>query len=149
VRGMLNLLRETKGVAALEFALIGPFLCLFILGVVDLGFGFQAQMAVTQAAQAGSYAALLNGFNTDTISSAVANSTGMSGITASPTPTQSCGCPSGTAVTTTACGSTCSSGQAPGTYIMVTAQYQYTTMLTYPGLSSPMTLAASSTVRIK
>jgi len=48
LRSLINCLRETKGVAALEFALIGPFLCIFILGVVDLGFGFQAQMAVTR-----------------------------------------------------------------------------------------------------
>ena len=149
LRSLMNCLRETKGVAALEFALIGPFLCIFILGVVDLGFGFQAQMAVTQAAQAGSYAGLLNGFNTATIQSAVANSTGVDGITASPTATQSCGCPSGTAVTATPCGSTCSNGQTAGTYITVNAQYQYSTMLTYPGLSSPMMLAATSTVRIK
>lgn len=149
MRSLTFCLRETKGVAALEFALIGPFLCTFILGVVDLGFGFQALMAVTQAAQAGSYSALLSGFNTDTIQSAVANSTGIDGITASPTPTQSCGCPSGTAVTATPCGSTCPDGQTAGTYITVTAQYQYSTMLSYPGLSSPMTLSATSTVRIK
>ena len=141
--------RESKGVAALEFALVAPFLCTFILGVVDLGFGFQAQMAVTQAAQAGSYSALLNGFDTSSIQNAVANSTGVDGINASPTPTQSCGCPSGTAVSTTSCGSTCPDGQTAGTYITVTAEYQYSTILSYPGLSSPMTLASTSTVRIK
>ena len=142
-------LRDAKGVAALEFALVAPFLCTFILGVIDLGFGFQAQMAVTQAAQAGSYSALLSDFNTNTIDSAVANSTGFDGITASPTPTQSCGCPSGTGVTAASCGSICADGQTAGTYITVSAQYQYSTILSYPGLSSPMTLAATSTVRIK
>ncbi|HWE74049.1 MAG TPA: TadE/TadG family type IV pilus assembly protein [Stellaceae bacterium] len=149
LRVLLNCLRQTKGVTALEFALIAPFLCTFIVGIVDLSFGFQSQMAVTQAAQTGSYAAMLNGFNTSTISSAVANSTGTSGITASPAPTQSCGCPSGTAVTAGPCGSTCPDGQSSGTYITVNAQYQYSTMLAYPGFSSPMTLTATSMVRIK
>ena len=63
----LNCVRENRGVAALEFALVAPFLCTFILGVVDLGFGFEAKMAVIQAAQAGSYYALLKGFDTSAI----------------------------------------------------------------------------------
>lgn len=148
-RSPLNGFRENAGVAALEFALVAPFLCTFILGVVDLGLGFDAQMAVTQAAQAGSYYGLINGFDTSAIQSVVANSTGTSGITSSPSPTQSCGCPTGTTVTTAPCNSTCSNGQAPGTYITVSAQYPYSTILSYPGLSSPMTLRSTSTVRIK
>jgi len=92
--------RDDAGISAIEFALVAPFLCTFILGVVDLGFGFQAQMAVTQAAQAGTYYAMLNGYNTSGIQTVVANATGTSGITA-PTSSQACGCPSGTAVTTT------------------------------------------------
>jgi Flp pilus assembly protein TadG len=143
-----NFLRDNAGVSALEFALVAPFLCTFILGVVDLGFGFQAQMAVTQAAQAGTYSAMLNGFNASAIQTVVANSTGTRGIT-SPTATQACGCPSGTAVTTISCNSTCANGQTAGTYVSVSAQYQYSPILTYPGLPSPMTLTSASMLRIK
>lgn len=141
-------LREDRGISAVEFALVAPFLFTFILGVVDLGFGFQAKMAVTQAAQAGTYYAMVNGYQSSGIKSAVSNSTGTSGITA-PNPTQSCGCPSGTAVTTSSCGGNCPNGQAAGTYVTVSAQYQYSTILTYPGLPSPMTLTATSMLRIK
>lgn len=141
-------LRDDRGISAIEFALVAPFLCAFILGVVDLGLGFQAKMAVTQAAQAGSYYAMINGYNTSGIQTAVASSTGTSGITA-PNPAQTCGCPSGTAVTTSTCGGTCSNGQAAGTYVTVSAQYQYSTILSYPGLPSPMTLSSTSMLRIK
>ena len=144
----LGCLREDAGLSAIEFALVAPFLCTFLLGVVDLGFGFQAQMAVTQAAQAGTYYAMLNGYNTSGIQNVVANASGLSGITA-PTSSSTCGCPSGTAVTASSCTSNCASGQAAGTYASVTAQYSYTPILTYPGLPSPMTLTATSMLRIK
>jgi Flp pilus assembly protein TadG len=144
----LRYLREDLGVSAIEFALVAPFLCTFILGVVDLGFGFQAQMAVTQAAQAGSYYAMLNGFNASAIQTVVGSSTGTSGIT-SPSAAQTCGCPSGTAVATSTCNSTCPNGQTAGTYVTISAQYLYTPILSYPGLPSPMTLSATSMVRIK
>ena len=140
--------REDAGISAIEFALVAPFLCTFILGVVDLGFGFQAQMAVTQAAQAGTYYAMLNGYNTSGIQTVVANATGTSGITA-PTSSQACGCPTGTAVSTSTCNTTCSNGQPAGTYVNVSAQIQYTPILTYPGLPSPMTLTSTSMLRIK
>ena len=144
----LGCLREDRGISAIEFALVAPFLCTFVLAVVDLSFGFQAKMAVTQAAQAGTYYAMLNGYNTSGIQTAVASSSGTSGITA-PSTAQTCGCPSGTAVTTTTCGNSCPNGQTAGTYVTVNAQYQYSTILTYPGLPSPMTLTSTSMLRIK
>src|SRR5215469_2679059 len=90
----LGCLREDAGLSAIEFALVAPFLCTFILGVVDLGMGFQSQMAVTQAAQAGTYYAMLNGYNASAIQTVVASASGTSGIT-SPTSSSTCGCPSG------------------------------------------------------
>jgi Flp pilus assembly protein TadG len=140
--------RNSDGVTAIEFAIIAPFLATFVLGLIDLGMGFDAQMSVSQAAQAGSYYALLNGYNSSMISSAVQNASGASGITGSSS--QSCGCPSsGGGVTPASCGSACPSGQTAGTYVTVSAQYTYSTILPYPGLPSPMTLNATSMVRIK
>ena len=142
-------LGDCGGAAALEFVLVAPCLCLLLLGLVDLGLGFQAQMSVSQAAQAGSYDALIYGYNTSTIAQAVTGATGLNGISATPAPSESCGCPTGTGISASSCNSTCASGQAPGTYVTVNATYQYATILSYPVLSNPMTLAASSTVRIQ
>jgi hypothetical protein len=42
-----------KGAAALEFALIAPILVLLIAGIVEFGFVFQAQLALTHGAREG------------------------------------------------------------------------------------------------
>jgi hypothetical protein len=47
------------------------------------------------------------------------------------------------------CTSTCSSGLAPGSYVTVNAQWNYSLFVPWPGITSPRTLAASSTVRIQ
>lgn len=143
-----NLLREDKAVTALEFALIAPVLCTFILGLIDLGLGFEAQMSVSQAAQAGTYYALLNGYDSAKINSAIQNASNSNGISGSSA--QSCGCPSaGGAVSSAPCGSSCPSGQTAGSYVTVSTQYSYSTILPYPGFPSPMTLNATSLVRVK
>src|ERR1700757_1336311 len=90
--------RNIDGVAAVEFAIIAPPLSLLLVGVIDLGMAIDAKMSVTSAAQAGTYHALLNGFDATAITNAVTNAGGPSGIVASPAPSQSCGCPSGTGV---------------------------------------------------
>jgi hypothetical protein len=37
----------------------------------------------------------------------------------------------------------------PGTYVTVSSQAQYSMLMSYPGLSNPLTLSAQSTVRIQ
>jgi len=143
-----RLRRDSGGAAATEFAIVAPVLAFFALGLIDLGMGFEAQMSVSQAAQAGSYYALLNGYNKSAIISAAQNASNAMGVSA--TPSESCGCPTASGgVASATCGSPCSNGQTAGTYVTVNAQYPYATILPYPGLSSPMTLSASSMVRIK
>ena len=145
IRGIAE---DSNGAAATEFALVAPTLALFVLGLVDLGMGFQAQMSVSQGAQAGSYYALLNGYNSGAIGTAVQNASNATGI--SGTSGESCGCPTESGgVASASCGSSCPNGQTAGTYVTVHTQYQYSTILPYPGMSSPMTLSANSTVRIK
>lgn len=141
--------RQDRASAAVEFALIAPILTGVLLGIADLGLGLHYKMAVVQAAGAGATYAALNGWNSASIGNAVTNATGVGNITASPAPTQTCGCPNsgGTAITTATCGSTCTNGQAAGHYCTVTAQYVYHMILSYPGVSNPMTLTASATAR--
>jgi pilus assembly protein CpaE len=139
---------DSAGAAAIEFAIIAPVLALFILGLIDLGLGFAAQMSVSQAAQSGSYYALLKGYDTANIASAIQNASNATNISGSSS--QSCGCPTSSGgVASAACGSSCPNGQTAGTYVTVSAQYQYSTILPYPSLTSPMTLSAVSMVRIK
>ena len=114
-------LRNCSGVSSVEFALAAPLLIGILMVVVDFGIGFYEKMEVEDAAQAGTHYALLHGWDSDAIQNAVINATTLSGVSAAPAPSKSCGCPSGSAVTTAACDGVCDNGLSPGTYVTVNA----------------------------
>jgi hypothetical protein len=114
-----------------------------------LGWVFYQKMQVENAAQAGVQYAMAHGWNSTAIQNAVTAATSLSSLTASPAPSQSCGCPAGEAVTAAACGSTCAGGQSVGTYVTVSAQVVYRTLVPYPAIGSSLTLSAQSTARIQ
>jgi Flp pilus assembly protein TadG len=148
--GCAALLRHrADGTAAVEFALIGPILIAIMVPLIDLGLGYYQKMQVEDAAQAGAQYAMAHGWNSTAIGAAVSAATALSAITASPAPVQSCGCPSGSSVTSAACGTKCGNGQPAGTYVTVSAQAVYTTLIPYPGIGSSVMLTAQSTARIQ
>ncbi|MGH9553424.1 MAG: TadE/TadG family type IV pilus assembly protein [Terriglobales bacterium] len=149
--GLRGLFRNNcRGTAAVEFGLIVPMLVAMLAPLVDLGVAAYTKMQVQNASQAGAEYAAVHGWNTTAIQTAVTSATTLSGISASPAPSESCGCVSGTTITAVTCGATCvASGRAAATFITVNAQAQYSTMLPYPGLSSPLTFNAQSKIRIK
>src|SRR5258708_27427954 len=144
-----RLARADGGNSAVEFGLLAPILMGLLVPVADLGIAFAEQIQVQQAAQAGAQYALLHGYDSTAISSAVTNSTTLSGVSASPAPTQSCGCPTGTAITSATCGSACSNGESAGSYVFVNAQATYIPVLPYSLLGDSVTLAAQTAVRVQ
>ena len=142
--------RADAGMAAVEFAFVAPVLVAIIVCTGDLGLAFYRKMQVQNAAQAGAQYVALHGFTDATsISAAVTGATTFSGISASPAPTQFCGCPSTSGVTSTSCTSTCTGGSSPGKYVTVSAQASYTTLISYPGIPSSFTFRAQPTVRVQ
>jgi Flp pilus assembly protein TadG len=140
----------SSGVAAIEFAVMAPILMVLFLCTVDLGLGFYRKMQVQNAAQAGAQYAVLNGFKTSGITTAVTSATNYTGITATPAPSQSCGCPSTAGLVAAVCGAICGiSGSPAGTYVAVSAQATYTTLFPYPIIPNSFQFAVQSTVRIK
>jgi Flp pilus assembly protein TadG len=137
------------GVAAIEFAVMAPALVMMTICTVDLGMGIYSNMQVQNAAQAGAQYAMAHGFDTNLISSAVSNATGQSGISASPPPVQYCGCATAAGVTNIACGSTCPAGAVYGSYVRVSTQGTYKTILPYPMIANSFTLTAQSNVRVQ
>lgn len=137
------------GTSAVEFCIIAPMLAAVLVPLIDLGLAFYQQMQVDDAAQAGAQYAMAHGWNTSAIQSAVTGATGLAGVSASPAPSRSCGCPSGTAVTAADCGSTCDDGQSARTYVTVSARATYTTLIPYPTIGSSVVLTAQSTVRVQ
>lgn len=139
----------TSGTAAIEFAIVGSVLVTLLLVSVDLSLAFYSDMQVQTSAQSGAEYAAVHGFNTTSISSAVTNATSASGISASPAPSQFCGCASASSVASATCGTACSDGMTAGTYVTVTARRTYSTLIPYPSVPASFTQTATSTVRIK
>src|SRR5260370_27114589 len=101
------LARAERGNAAIEFALATPILLGLLVPVADLGIAFSQQIQVQQAAQAGAQYALLHGWNSSAISNAVTAATTLPSVSAAPAPSQSYGCPTGTAIAAATNGSPC------------------------------------------
>ncbi len=153
LRNSLKATRDAAGASAVEFALVLPVLVGMMIPTADLGLGFYAQMRVQNAAQAGAEYAIVhgwnNGANVTAIEGAVTSATSLASISASPAPTQACGCASGTSITPTDCASLCPNGATPGSYVTVSAQSAYAPLIPYPVIGNSITLTAQSTARVQ
>jgi Flp pilus assembly protein TadG len=146
----------TAGVAAIELAMVSPLLATGVLGAGELGISILRETQVQFAAQAGITYVIAKGFSATAMSTAITSATTYSSITATPAPSQFCGCASATGVTvvstcttTCTCTSTCSSGFTAGTYVTSSAQALFTPIIPNPWQASTVTLASQATVRIK
>ena len=137
------------GVAAVEFALIGPLLILAAVCTIDLGMGLHRKMQVQTAAQTGAEYAATHGFDADAIAAAATGATSLTSIAASPAPARFCGCPTSTGINAATCESTCADGQMVGTYVRVSTQSTYTPILPYPTLPASYDFTAQATVRVQ
>lgn len=140
---------DQSGVAAVELALIAPVLTLMMVSVTDIGLGVYRKMQVENAAQLGAQYAMRNGFDTNAISNAVISATNSSAITASPAPVTFCGCATVSGISTVSCGTTCPGGKLAGTYIAVSAQATYSTILNYQLAPQNYIFNAQSTARLR
>ncbi|MDA9427150.1 hypothetical protein XH97_34290 [Bradyrhizobium sp. CCBAU 53380] len=140
--------RDTRGIAAIEFAIMVPLLSLMVVSVTDIGLAVYRKMQVEDAAQAGAQYAIAHGFDASAMSSAVTSATNSTAITASPAPIQFCGCPTSRGVSTVSCGTVCTGGAQAGTYTTVSAQATYYTLINYQIVSS-YTYNAQSTARLQ
>jgi Flp pilus assembly protein TadG len=138
--------RGEAGTAAVEFGLFAPLFVILLVGLVEIGFAMFGSMQVYSAVEAGALYASKNGWNAAGISSAVANSTNVSGVAASPAPSQFCGCPALAGITVATCGTSCTGGTAVSQYIRISATLTRTTILT-SGFGLPATLTAQSIIR--
>jgi len=140
------------GTAAVEFALAAPVLLGLLVPTADLGIAFSREIQVQVAAQAGAQYAASHPWNTNSptkIANAVIAASTLPGVVATPAPSQTCGCPTGSAITAASCSSTCSNGEIAGYYVIVNAKLPYTPPLPYSVLGKSVTLAAQSTIRIR
>ncbi len=136
------------GVAAVELALVSPLLVTGVLGAAALGITIFRQTQVGYAAQAGVDYAIAHGFDATKMSNAIVNATNYGGVTASPAPSQFCGCTSASGVIVAACGSTCSNGAKAGIYVKANSQASFSPIIPNPWQTSTVTLTAQAIARI-
>jgi hypothetical protein len=129
--------------------MLAPILVVMGVCTVDLGAGIYRKMQVQNAAQAGAQYAVAHGFSASSISAAVTNATTLSGVSANPAPSQACGCPTTSGVTSATCNTTCPDGSVTGTYVTVGSQATYNTILAYPLIPNSFAFAAQAMVRIQ
>jgi Flp pilus assembly protein TadG len=118
------------GSVMIEFAIGLPVLLLLVVGMLDLGrFGLQ-KSAMLQGARAGAQYGMAAPNDTANINLTAQSATGLTGVTA--TSTKFCECVSGTAV---GCGTTCTGGGAPKTYITVNTTKTFASVLSVATLN--------------
>lgn len=147
--------RNESGSAAIEFGLSIPFLLFLLVGVIEVGYAMYQAMQVQNAAEVGMlYAAKYPGdadgnFNSTGIMTAVVNATGVTGIAATPAPTQFYGCAEVGGVTPVMDPALpCPDGTTPAQYAQINAALDHVTVLPYPGFGLPPTLRARSIIRL-
>ncbi len=149
IRRTIATLREGRGSAAIEFALVSPIFVILLVGVVELGFAGLSAMRVQDAAEAGALYAQVHGWDQAGIVSAVTHATGASAIGATPVPVTFCGCPGAGGIAPIACTDRCGDGSTPGQYITVSASVPRIAIMPQSFGALPDSFTAHSTVRIQ
>ena len=75
-----------RGAAAVEFALVLPFLLLVVCGIIDFGRAYNAKITLTQAAREGVRVWSLGGTATAATTRVTDAAAGLSGVTVTTTP---------------------------------------------------------------
>ena len=166
MHSLIRLLRhEERGVAALEFALVVPFLVLVLIGVIDLSFLIHNRMQLSQTLTAAAQYAFHQGQSEsgNTLSVDVKNFvTNTSPMTISSlsvsynggNSADSCYCVNGAAAVYTGpllCGAACTdgSGATAGKFLSIAATISPTPFFALDRYFFPSLLGSSVTVRLK
>ncbi len=130
---MRRLAVSRRGAAAVEFALITPFLLAGLTGVANYGIAMYDKMELVSAARTGAQLAIYNGTNTTTtetaaIAAAVVAASNLSITTNDVTALESYNCDDGTSITDPS-SDTCADGGSIQYYMTVTATETFIPMI--------------------
>jgi Flp pilus assembly protein TadG len=139
---------DRAGVAAIELALALPMLVLLMMGSFDFGLALYEQHRMSAAARAGIQYASATANWTDS-ADIIAQARADAGDTNNSltVTTGQCTCPTGS----TLCSSStvCTGSTVAGTYVKVTVSESYSTLMSYPFMSNPVTLAGQAVMRMQ
>lgn len=161
-RALSQFLVTRRGTAAVEFALILPFLLAVVGGLVDFGFVFFDQCKLAAAVTAGSQYAFSQGQLNQTAQAADVRSKTLNALALAGTtvivggPTLYCVTRNTTSIPPTTAfnsqaitaGQTCVSGNLPGTYVTITATFIYAPIMPFYSDVASTTLQEIAYVRL-
>ena len=127
-RQRAGLLRDRRGVSALELALLGPLLALMILGAVDLGGAVQQGLLLRQAVRAGALYAVQWPNDTTGITNAITAALPSPYQDAAVSTSSSCACWSSSSGIVAQPSCTCTTGTLQ-TYVTLSASRPYSPFL--------------------
>ncbi|MDB5474577.1 MAG: tadG [Phenylobacterium sp.] len=146
LRPAAKLLRDRRGAAAVEFALLAPVLLLLLAGLIDVSRLIVTSLQVRAAAQAGADYARARGWDAVAVAGAVTGATPLAAA-ASPAPLVTKACVSGQSIVATTA-TTCSGGGTPGDFVTVAAQAPFKALAPWPHIVMPASVSAHATVRL-
>ena len=140
-----RLLRDDRGVSAVEFALFAPFLFFAAAATLDLGLALYERMSMDRLLRGGAQAAMADpgASAVRDVVEASAENDFAPGAEFTLSVDRYCACPDDTSTPVT-CTNTCSDGSAPGIFYRLEADR------VYPGLVLPsIDLAAEAKVQVR
>lgn len=148
-----RLLRGSRASVALEFALTGPVVLLFLGGAADFGFGVYCRGRLVAAVSAGAEYAVLqgSGASESAIQSLVAKASGLSLPAKDPVVTVNTYCVEHTPpqLVQTSTSTTCPDGTTPQSYAIITATYTPPMLLPLTALTNGISITDSATVELQ
>jgi Flp pilus assembly protein TadG len=124
-----------EGLGAIEFGFVAPVLAVIMLGILDFGMAYWQQMAIANAADAGTQWAMTNTYNADNITSVVQAATNLSLPAGNVSSSTQCGCATSSGVNFVSCTTSCPDSSTPKTYVVVNARICYKPIFAWPGLN--------------
>ncbi len=141
-------LKDDRGNALIEFAIMMPLLVFVFLALMDYTFVLQQAMIVTDAATNGTRYAEASGNGTNVAGMLTAAQTTANGIpNFTATASNFCTCPPGNTVIS-CIGATCASGNNPAEYAQVATSASVPLFFKVTGIPATIALSASSTMRV-
>lgn len=149
VRRLRGLAAARDGVSAIEFALVGMFLAVLCIGIIDFGRGIWEYVQVGNAARAGADYAAMHGYdpaNPAPVEAAAEGATSIGNLNIASR--MFYGCPSSSGVTEETGGYICASGNEAAQYAEIDTSVPYSPIFAYPGIPNPMTISAKAYARL-
>ncbi|MBM3484842.1 MAG: pilus assembly protein [Alphaproteobacteria bacterium] len=144
---LLRLLRDCRGLSAVEFAIMLPVTILMLGGLIDFGIAANQRTSLENGARAGAQVAMYRGLELEQIKASVIDATDLELVADDIDASEFYECDNAINVKVEA-DHQCTDGSGLGKYITVTASKSYEPIFTFLDFAIPTELKGSAVVRV-